>query len=240
MASEAQNKTVNAELLDKMRQDFVANVSHELRTPLTVIHGYLETLLDQTDDDHPWHEILMQMYQQSENMEKLVADLLLLARLETDQPTIDKAPVAVASMLKNICEEAKVLSGDKQHQFNLELDYELNISGQERELRSAFSNIIFNAVNYTPANGNITVKWYCDGNKIKLAVTDTGIGIEQKHIPRLTERFYRVDKARSRSKGGTGLGLAIIKHVLLRHHAQLQIESEVSKGSTFTCVFDGV
>lgn len=224
--------------LERMRQDFVANVSHELRTPLTVIHGYLETLLEQTDAQTHWKNIFTQMYQQSLRMEKLVEDLLLLSSLESMQPVeSDFRPVPVAQLLQHIAADADVLSGERQHQIHLQIDEHLKISGLENELQSAFSNLIFNAVNYTPARGHIYIHWYCENNCARLDVRDTGIGIAPEDIPRITERFYRVDKARSRSSGGTGLGLAIVKHALLHHQAQLKISSEFGKGSIFSCVF---
>lgn len=226
--------------LESMRQDFIANVSHELRTPLTVFHGYLELLNDYKNiDEKKFAEILQHMSEQSERMERLVQDLLLLSRLESDQPDLEShQQVAVASMLKNICDDAKKLSGKKQHQFYLYLDETLYLAGQPEELRSAFSNLIYNAVHYTPARGKIEVFWYRDERGKHMKVIDTGIGIPAKYIPRITQRFYRVDKARSyHSKGGTGLGLAIVKHVLLRHNGHLFIQSEVNEGSMFCCTF---
>lgn len=227
------------EHLERMRQDFVANVSHELRTPLTVIHGYLETLLLQS----PQHnesllKIYSQMYQQTLRMENLIADLLLLASLENDyQETSSTHLVDVAELLHIIVEEAKVLSGTAQHNISLVADKHLKLKGHANELRSLFSNIIFNAVKYTPANGSIKIMWKKSKNHALFSVCDTGIGIAKKDIPRVTERFYRVDKARSRESGGTGLGLAIVKHVLLRHEGQLKIRSKVGEGSEFSCVF---
>jgi two-component system, OmpR family, phosphate regulon sensor histidine kinase PhoR len=224
--------------LDKMRRDFVANVSHELRTPLTVIHGYLETLLtNNLNNTKNFRKIFTQMYQQTTRMENIIADLLLLSRLENEEEVEQRNPVAIASLLKSICREAKILSGSAHHKIFLEAERNLKILGNENELRSMISNIIFNAVKYTPANGSIFVKWCSDKKKAYLTVRDTGIGIAKKHIPRITERFYRVDKARSRASGGTGLGLAIVKHVLIRHNAQLKITSNLGKGSTFTCIF---
>lgn len=225
--------------LERMRQDFVANVSHELRTPLTVIHGYLETLLNQDFKAiRDPKKIFEQMYQQSLRMERLVEDLLLLSRLDTDLTENEKLKkVAVPFILRAIADDAKIISGDRHHTIHLELDESLEIAGIESELRSVFSNIIFNAINYTPADGHIYVKWYQDKTHIYFKVTDTGIGIAKEHLPRITERFYRVDQDRSRQTGGTGLGLAIVKHALLRHKGQLQIESQLGKGSTFTCIF---
>lgn len=225
--------------LEHIRQDFVANVSHELRTPLTVILGYLETLFEQaSDNDAAWKKIFEQMYQQSLRMEKLIEDLLLLSRLENDVPENERyKPVNVELVLENICLDAKALSGSRHHKIHLKADKNLKICGLENELRSAFSNIIFNAVNYTPAQGHVFVDWYRENNYVYLKVCDSGIGIAPEHIPRLTERFYRVDRARSRESGGTGLGLAIVKHALIRHKAQLKIESVLGKGSTFICIF---
>ncbi|MGB6977111.1 MAG: phosphate regulon sensor histidine kinase PhoR [Gammaproteobacteria bacterium] len=225
--------------LERMRQDFVANVSHELRTPLTVIHGYLETLRDQEiNSNGNIKGIFDQMYQQSLRMQHLIEDLLLLSHLETDLPANEKfRPVSVPELLTHISKDATALSGARNHVIHLDIEPGLMIYGLENELLSAFSNIIFNAVNYTPSQGNIYIKWYKDQLGIYLMVRDEGIGIAAEHIPRLTERFYRVDKARSRLSGGTGLGLAIVKHALIHHKAHLQITSELGKGSTFTCVF---
>ena len=225
--------------LEEMRQEFIANVSHELRTPLTVFHGYLELLLDQpTIGAKQLAVILQQMSEQNVRMEDLVSDLLLLSRLENDEPDAKKQQVvAVTELIKSICEDAKTVSGKKNHSFILDLDETLDIEGSKEELRSAFSNLVVNAVRYTPAKGEITVRWYRDHEGAHFEVTDTGIGIAEKHIDRITERFYRVDKARSREEGGTGLGLAIVKHVLLRHHGELTVHSKVNQGSTFRCSF---
>ncbi len=225
--------------LEIMREDFVANVSHELRTPLTVIHGYLEMLTEKySEQTGPFKRIFSQMYQQSVRMEKLVKDLLLLSRLEITEPHKDDLPfVVMAPLLQAISDDAAALSGKSEHGFHLNIDDKLNLLGNEDELQSAFSNLIFNAVKYTPAGGDIYVDWHADENGACLQVHDTGIGIAEEHIPRLTERFYRVDKARSRVSGGTGLGLAIVKHVLKRHEGNLTISSELGSGSTFACCF---
>lgn len=225
--------------LERMRQDFVANVSHELRTPLTVIHGYLETLIEQNSDEtNTLHKIYSQMQQQTLRMENLINDLLLLSHLENheDENATGK-PVSVAELLTSICADAKELSGESQHVIECYADENILLIGFEDELRSLFSNIIFNAVKYTPANGQIIIEWCSKNKQGYFKVTDTGIGIADEHIPRLTERFYRVDPARSRNSGGTGLGLAIAKHVLIHHQGNLEIESEIEKGSVFTCVF---
>ena len=225
--------------LEKMRQEFIANVSHELRTPLTVFHGYLELLLDKpTIDPEQLKTMLQQMSEQNIRMGDLVSDLLLLSRLESVEPDMTThQPVMVSQVVRSICEDAKSVSGNQKHTFIIDLNEGLEIDGSKEELRSAFSNIVVNAVRYTPANGEITVRWYRDTSGAHFEVTDTGIGIAPKHIDRVTQRFYRVDKARSREQGGTGLGLAIVKHVLLRHHGELTIQSQVDQGSTFRCSF---
>lgn len=222
--------------LEAMRQDFVANVSHELRTPLTVITGYLETFMENQDMLPPrWGRALGQMSQQSQRMQNLVNDLLLLSRLETSHNQ-DHARVEVQPMLQTIVRDAQSLSGDRQHQITLDSS-PIDLLGLDNELRSAFSNLVFNAVKYTPAQGKINVRYWQDENGVYFSVQDNGIGIDSRHIPRLTERFYRADASRSMDTGGTGLGLAIVKHVLLRHEGRLDIQSRLGKGSTFTCHF---
>jgi len=224
--------------LEQMRKDFVANVSHELRTPLTVICGYLETLLDNVDEINPrWSRALQQMQQQGSRMQTLLNDLLLLAKLEaTDYPS-DNHPVGVQSLLQTIKNDAQALSGERGQQISLEADPQVLLKGSEGELRSAFSNLVFNAVKYTQDKGTIRIRWWADEQGAHLSVQDSGIGIDAKHLPRLTERFYRVDSSRNSNTGGTGLGLAIVKHVLLRHRARLEISSVLGHGSTFTCHF---
>lgn len=224
--------------LEQIRRDFIANISHELRTPLTVINGFIETLCD-SKDDYPkqWERPLLLMAQQTARMRNIVEDLLLLSRLESE-PTIEQEqPIVVANMLKTICEDARLLSGDKNHHLTLEADEDLIINGHAKELHSAFSNLVFNAVRYTPTGGNIKIRWYNDAQGRHFEVSDSGEGIAPEHLPRLTERFYRIDIGRSRSQGGTGLGLAIVKHVLNRHNGQLRIESTPGEGSTFWCDF---
>ena len=224
--------------LEQMRKDFVANVSHELRTPLTVITGYLETLLDNVEDVNPrWKRALQQMEQQGVRMQTLLNDLLLLAKLEaTDYPS-DNLPVSVTTLLQSIVSDAKALSGPRNQTISLDIEDDVLLKGSEAELRSAFSNLVFNAVKYTPEQGTIRVRWWANAQGAHLRVQDSGIGIDAKHLPRLTERFYRVDSSRASNTGGTGLGLAIVKHVLLRHRATLEISSVPGHGSTFTCHF---
>ena len=224
--------------LEKMRQDFVANVSHEMRTPLTVINGYLETLYEGNNlSIEELAPIVSQMHGQSKRMQNLVGDLLLLAKLESSEPRATLSMVNVPQLIQLIKDEAKALSGDKQHDIQVSIDESCWLKGEANELRSAITNLVSNAVRYTSAHGKISVHWYCDNTGAHLEVKDTGIGIPAQHIPRLTERFYRVDIARSRHSGGTGLGLAIVKHVLQRHEAELRIISTPDVGSTFHCHF---
>ncbi len=224
--------------LEQMRRHFVANVSHELRTPLTVFTGYVEVLRDMKEiSPEGLKEHLETMHQQGERMRRLVDDLLTLSKLETAPPRQHEEIVDVPALLAGIREQAEVLSGEQRHQITLDVDPDLKLLGSREELHSAFANLANNAVRYTPAGGSIQLKWYCDGADAKFSVTDTGEGLAPEHIPHLTERFYRVDTARSRATGGTGLGLSIVKHVLLRHDATLDINSELGRGSTFTCVF---
>jgi two-component system phosphate regulon sensor histidine kinase PhoR len=223
--------------LERMRQDFVANVSHELRSPLTVISGYLETLLDDKALDERCAGPLRSMQKQTRRMNRLVEDLMLLARLESDEPGNRLQLVDIPGLIAMVIEQAKEFSGEDRHCIEAEVDKSLCLNGVENELYSAFSNLLFNAVRYTPAGGQIRLKWAREGESAVFSVTDTGPGIEAHHLPRLTERFYRVDAGRSRAGGGTGLGLAIVKHVLLRHQGQLEIESEPGRGSRFSCRF---
>ena len=224
--------------LEQMRKDFVANVSHELRTPLTVIAGYLETLLDNVEEVNPrWVRALTQMQQQGVRMQTLLNDLLLLAKLEaTDYPS-DNQPVSIDTLLQSIKGDAQALSGQRNQRITLDAEPGVRLKGSEAELRSAFSNLVFNAVKYTQDEGQIRIRWWADAQGAHLSVQDSGIGIDPKHLPRLTERFYRVDSSRNSTTGGTGLGLAIVKHVLLRHRGRLEISSVPGHGSTFTCHF---
>ena len=224
--------------INQMRKDFIANASHELRSPLTVISGYLETFEDDKEDcPTSWQPRIKQMRKQTERMQRLIEDLLQLSSLETGTDNKERDVVVVPELLSGIYEEAQTMSGVMQHIFYLESDPNLQIMGKQRELFSAFSNLIFNAVQHTPAGGIIRIRWYEDDAGAHFEVTDNGPGILPEHIPRLTERFYRVDKGRSREMGGTGLGLAIVKHVLSRHKAKLHITSEPGKGSIFRCDF---
>jgi two-component system phosphate regulon sensor histidine kinase PhoR len=224
--------------IEQMRRHFVANVSHELRTPLTVLGGYIETL-QQIPRIEPkdLHKHLHTMAEQTSRMQRLVDDLLALSRLETAPPRRHEETVDVPALIASLREFAEVLSGKQAHRIVVEVNAALSLRGSREELYSAFSNLVNNAIRHTPAGGTIRLRWNeCAGGAC-FSVTDTGEGIAAEHLPHLTERFYRVDTARSRATGGTGLGLSIVKHVLVRHEARLNIESRPGEGSTFTCLF---
>jgi two-component system phosphate regulon sensor histidine kinase PhoR len=219
--------------LEQMRRDFVANVSHELRTPLTVIHGYLE-MLDPAEQPE-WAPMLGEMRRQSQRMTQLVEDLLTLSRLEAQDAVVDEH-VPMTAMLSTLKREADALS-QQRHAVTVEDTAGVDLVGSPRELHSAFSNLVSNAVRYTPAGGSIRIRFAPESDGVVLSVEDSGVGVPATHLPRLTERFYRVSTSRSRESGGTGLGLAIVKHVLGLHQARLGIASEVGRGSTFSCHF---
>jgi len=222
--------------LEAMRKDFVANASHELRSPLTVISGYLDTLSEDPQLDPSWAAPIGEMRRQAERMNAIVHDLLELSRLESADKEAGEELVDVAGMLAMLRKEVLALPS-RPRDVVLKLDSSAKLLGEEAEVHSAFSNLIANAVKYTPPEGMIEIRWWTDPAGGHFAVSDTGIGIAGEHIPRLTERFYRVDPGRARQHGGSGLGLAIVKHVLQRHGARLDIESEEGKGSTFSCHF---
>ena len=225
------------ERMETTRRDFVANVSHELRTPLTVLGGFLETLSDMPQPDADMlRRSLQLMSEQAARMQRLVEDLLTLSKLESAQNPLREDFVDLPEMARALVRDAQALSAGR-HRFSLRVENEAGLKGGADELRSALSNLISNAVRYTPESGEIEVSWSKRDGEPVFAVRDTGIGIEPHHIPRLTERFYRVDRSRSRASGGTGLGLAIVKHVLSRHQARLDIASQPGKGSTFSVVF---
>lgn len=221
--------------LEQMRKDFVANASHELRSPLTVIAGYVDQLGDETSLGPDWREPIADMHRQADRMREIVDDLLELSRLEASADEAPLLPVKVASLVEQLVGEAR--SSDPALRFELDLDAGCRLLGSERELHSIASNLISNALKYTPATGTITVRWACARDGAHLSVADTGIGIAAEHLPRLTERFYRVDRARARASGGSGLGLSIVKHALQRHGGQLEIASVEGRGSTFTAHF---
>ena len=224
------------EKTDAMRRDFVANVSHELKTPLTVLAGFLETVSELDLNEQERDRYLEMMSVQTGRMKTLVEDLLTLAKLEGNpEPPISQV-VNMPNMLARLKLDAEGLSQGK-HQISFDQNSDKNILGDDLELYSAFSNLVSNAVRYTPEGGKVCVTWAQIGEEIELCVSDTGPGIAAEHIPRLTERFYRVDRSRSRETGGTGLGMAIVKHVVNRHHGELKIESTVGVGSRFCLVF---
>jgi two-component system phosphate regulon sensor histidine kinase PhoR len=223
-----------AERVDAMRRDFVANVSHELRTPLTVVNGFLETLLDAPEApiDSVRRHHLQLMHEQANRMHRLVEDLLMLSRLESQESAVVEEDVDMGALLRELTNEARALSSGK-HTLSYEADA-AHLRGSRDELRSAFGNLVSNAIRYTPPGGSIDLRWTVGPQGGAFSVEDTGIGIAAEHLPRLTERFYRVDKSRLRETGGTGLGLAIVKHVLLRHQGRLAVESQPGRGSIFT------
>jgi two-component system phosphate regulon sensor histidine kinase PhoR len=225
------------EKLETMRREFVANVSHELRTPLTVVTGFLETLLDE-EDPEARRRYLGLMGEQSNRMLRLVEDLLTLSSLESSPPPPMEETIDMRALLDRLGAEARALSGGR-HRIEVEAGADASLLGSEKELSSAFGNLVSNAVRYTPAGGAVRLHWQPTEDGAAFAVEDTGIGIAPEHIPRLTERFYRVDRGRSRETGGTGLGLAIVKHALSRHGAQLEVSSQPGKGSRFSARFSG-
>ncbi len=225
------------ERIEAMRRDFVANVSHELRTPLTVVNGYVENLQDMDDLNHAQiSRALHLMADQTKRMDNLVADLLTLSRLENDLTPSREETVDIHSLLRTVYQDGQTLSAGKHH-ITMEISSEKNLVGNYEQLRSAFSNFLSNAIRYTPEGGEILIRWGERDEQQVFSVQDSGIGIAPQHIPRLTERFYRVDLSRSRETGGTGLGLAIVKHIALRHQAKFEVLSTENQGSTFSLVF---
>jgi two-component system phosphate regulon sensor histidine kinase PhoR len=225
------------ERVERMRSEFVANVSHELRTPLTVIAGFLETLRDE-GDAQARERYLDLMTEQSQRMQRLVEDLLTLSALESSPPPPMEERIDMASLTSRLAAEARALSGGR-HRIEVEDAVPLDLVGSEKEIASAFGNLVSNAIRYTPNAGAVRLRWRETGEGAEFVVEDTGIGIAPEHIPRLTERFYRVDRGRSRETGGTGLGLAIVKHALMRHGAALHVDSAPGQGSRFSARFSG-
>lgn len=228
------------ERLETMRRDFVANVSHELKTPLTVVAGFIETLQDlhgTLPPDRVEHYLSL-AHDQSIRMQHLIADLLTLSALETSGSLAEGELVELGPLFEAVRADSLALSGGR-HEISLEVDGPARMFGVASELRSVFGNLASNAVRYTPEGGHIHLRWEGRPEGAAFMVSDTGIGIPPQHIPRLTERFYRVDRGRSRESGGTGLGLAIVKHVLTRHQGHLDVDSEPGKGSRFTACFPG-
>lgn len=223
--------------VNQMHSDFVANVSHELKTPLTVLRGYLELLDSNPKLDESFQRPIAQMSVQSERMQMIVQDLLFLSKLEDKNKKLKLEVIDVTHLINSIVETIQPKVSERAHKLELDIDYQLRILGNPNELHSAFSNLIVNAVNYTPENGIIKVRWRQNDSMAELIVSDNGPGIAAHHLPRLTERFYRIDTDRSREGGGTGLGLAIVKHVVQRHDGKLEIDSVEGIGSTFMCRF---
>ena len=222
--------------LQRMRRDFVANVSHELKTPLTVLRGYLEAFSSDSDTEQ-WRTALPAMRQQSERMHIMIKDLLVLSQLETGEKALRRIPTDVGRLLQSIIDDANKVEHFRDHHFTLSIEADKWLICDVDEVRSAVSNLVFNAVKYTPESCQIKLYWRQEGEGYCIEVQDEGEGIAEHHLERLTERFYRVDKGRSSDAGGTGLGLAIVKHVLQRHGAILHISSELGKGSSFKCCF---
>jgi two-component system phosphate regulon sensor histidine kinase PhoR len=223
------------ERIETMRRDFVANVSHELRTPLTVLVGFLETVRELKLDPQRTRDYLGMMQEQSARMHRIIEDLLTLSMLESAPPPAGERE-RIRPLLERVRFDAEALSGGR-HALSLEGSPALDILGSEAELSSAFGNLVTNAVRYTPAGGEVRVRWSDGAEGASFTVEDTGIGIAPEHLPRLTERFYRIDRSRSRETGGTGLGLAIVKHAVARHQATLDVESAPGAGSRFTIRF---
>ncbi|MCY4451214.1 MAG: phosphate regulon sensor histidine kinase PhoR [Immundisolibacterales bacterium] len=224
--------------IDRVRRDFLSNVSHELRTPITVLGGYLEMLQDATDElPDRWKRPVDAMHGQALRMRHLVDDLLLLSRMESLEQPDTREEIDIDRLAAQVREEAVALSGAREHRIELEVEAGTRVSGSVSEFRAMFSNLVRNAVQYTAEGGLIRIEWRLDEDAARFVVTDEGEGIEPEHLSRLTERFYRVDKGRSRDAGGTGLGLAIVKHALLHYDGELEIESEPGHGSRFACRF---
>jgi len=221
--------------LEQMRQDFVANISHELRTPLTVLSGYIETLQDNSDDlPASWGRALDQMEQQAERLNALANDLVMLSQLESNRKPPPRTPVQLSALLEQVGKDGRMVCTDKHH-VSIECLEDLQLRGEYKELYSAFSNLVVNAIKHNPGGVEVRLRCYSQGEEVIVEVCDDGNGIDPKHIPRLTERFYRVDHSRASSTGGTGLGLAIVKHVLMRHGGTLEIQSTLGKGTCFRC-----
>jgi two-component system, OmpR family, phosphate regulon sensor histidine kinase PhoR len=222
--------------LEAMRKDFVANASHELRTPLTVISGYLDTMADDFGVDQAWAGPIRDMRAQAQRMNAIITDLLELSRLESADGEAPREPIDVPGMLERMHRDALAGGGRPRHVL-LELESADGLFGAPHEIESAFTNLLVNGLKYTPVDGTVRMRWWIDEDGAHFAVIDTGIGISAEHIPRLTERFYRVDAGRSRGEGGSGLGLAIVKHAMQRHGGWLDVRSTEGKGSAFTCHF---
>jgi two-component system phosphate regulon sensor histidine kinase PhoR len=228
--------------LEQMRQDFLANISHELRTPLTVLSGYTETLMDNTKSvPNTWVKALSQIQEQTNRMIYLADDLVMLSQLESTTVPVPKTPIDLEKLLLQVHNDAKIISEnifpEKPNIISLDLEQNIQLTGDQKELYSAFSNLVLNAIKHNPIGTSIDIRAYNADNSVVVEISDDGCGIDSQHISRLTERFYRVDQSRSTETGGTGLGLAIVKHVLIRHSGVLKIKSKVREGTSFQCKF---
>lgn len=228
--------------LEQMRQDFLANISHELRTPLTVLSGYTETLMDNIKSvPNTWVKALSQIQEQTNRMIYLADDLVMLSQLESTTVPVPKTPIDLEKLLLQVHNDAKIISEnifpEKPNIISLDLEQNIQLTGDQKELYSAFSNLVLNAIKHNPIGTSIDIRAYNADNSVVVEISDDGCGIDSQHISRLTERFYRVDQSRSTETGGTGLGLAIVKHVLIRHSGVLKIKSKVREGTSFQCKF---
>lgn len=225
--------------LEQIRRDFIANTSHELRTPLSIIYGYLEMMQEEPVENigSQWQPAVRQMYEQTERIKQIIDDMMLLSRLEDVDSIIEQTHISMAPLMQRACADAKALAKPKNQKVTCSIDENYSLHCNEQEIQSLVMNLISNAVRYTPDKGTIAITWAVDLIGGRLSVSDTGIGIEDKDIPRITERFYRTDPARSRAAGGTGIGLAIVNHIVNRHQARLFITSKPGRGSEFSVQF---
>ena len=225
--------------LETIRRDFIANASHELRTPVSILYGYLEMMLEkkQSGISSEWKRAIRQMHEQTHRIKQIIEDMMMLSRLENPDTSNMHETLDMTQLVRSVSHNAKILSGKKSHSINTHIDSSHDLLGNRAEIESLLSNLVSNAVHYTPSGGKITIKWAVKSAQGTLSVADTGIGIDKEEIPRITERFYRIDTARSRDTGGTGLGLAIVHHIVNRHEAKLRIRSIPAKGSVFTVIF---
>jgi len=225
--------------LEQVRRDFVANASHELRTPISIVYGYLDMMMgtDEKGISRDWKPAVKQMHDQTIRVKQIIEDMMMLSRLEDPETIEEHAFVEMAPIIESAGKNARVLSGSRNQTITTEINSNHHLHCNQKEIESLIANLVSNAVRYTPENGKISISWDVDLTGGLLRVSDNGIGIESSDIPRLTERFYRTDTARSRETGGTGLGLAIVNHIINRHQATLQIDSEPAKGSCFAVIF---
>lgn len=226
-------------MLEQMRRDFVANASHELRTPISVIYGYLDMMMEDDEEgiSREWRLAIRQMHEQTNRLRQIIDDMMILSRLEDPEYVEEHQFIDFESLIESARNNATILSGDKNHSIRIEFNTDYQLYCNQKEIESLLANLVSNAVRYTPENGSITIRWLVDRTGGSLSVIDTGIGIAAEDIPRVTERFYRTDPARSRETGGIGLGLAIVNHIVNRHQAKLHIESQPQRFSIFTVRF---